>query len=50
MFGDLDTSEIGMPTINQFGKLVENEPDFVSIFHLGDIAYDIEDNNGTKGD
>ena len=46
----MDISSVSQYTRDAMYELVENQKDLLALIHLGDIAYDIEDNNGTKGD
>lgn len=55
MFGDLDVSPVGIPTNNKiYDRITKGNDDYdsdiVSVFHMGDMAYELEGNNGTKGD
>lgn len=48
----MDASRYGMPTINTLKELLEEDQggDIQSVFHLGDVAYNLEDDNGQRGD
>ena len=46
----MDITEISENTRKDLQQLVAEDNDLISIFHMGDIAYDIEDDNGTRGD
>jgi hypothetical protein len=51
VIGDIDASEIGMKTINRLTSLVQNNVnDYAGILNLGDISYDLQDENGKRGD
>lgn len=46
--GDMDLTNEALVTVSALGKL--NTDDYDMFMHLGDMAYDIHDDNGTKGD
>lgn len=49
MFGDLGVGSIGQYTTDLLkAELLVN--DFSGILHIGDIAYDLHDYNGRRGD
>jgi len=51
VIGDIDASAIGMTTINRITSLVKNNVnEYAGILNLGDISYDLQDENGKRGD
>jgi len=51
MFGDMDASEDGLPTINSLKKIAQNNFTKISAYiHYGDISYDLYSQAGTVGD
>ena len=48
VISDYDISDAGQKTLKDLEALDSDKYDF--LLHIGDFAYDIEDNNGEKGD
>jgi len=51
MFGDLDSTSFGRTTLSQLIRTKDlNFTSIAAYIHMGDLSYDLESNNGKKGD